>query len=263
MPCGQALPTKGRLQALGLVLSFFYALAHPRRGLGGLGRIKPKAYFNLFKFIYKQSLKAINRSLEFMQFILASASPARRQLLQSIGINPFVRPSNFDESQVSAADPDSLVRTLALCKAKAVADSLDRSEYPAVVLGCDSILAIHGEIHGKPANPEEAIARWQQMRGQIGKLYTGHALIGLGESVKTVVQRQITEVYFAKPSDRQIAAYVATGEPMNCAGGFALEGKGSVFIEKLDGCYSNVIGLSLPLLRHMLEEFDLDITSFW
>lgn len=198
-----------------------------------------------------------------MQFILASASPARRRLLQGAGIEPDVYASDFDESQVQVTDPDSLVRTLALCKAQTVADRLSSSTYPALVLGCDSVLAINGEIHGKPANAAEAIARWHQMRGQVGKLYTGHALILLASTAKTLVYRQITDVVFAKPSDRQIAAYVATGEPLNCAGCFALEGKGGLFIEKIDGCHSNVIGLSLPLLRQMLEEFDLDVTDFW
>jgi septum formation protein len=198
-----------------------------------------------------------------MRFILASASPARLRLLQAVGIAPQVRPSQFDESQVQAADPDALVRTLALCKAQAVATQLDRSDYPAVVLGCDSVLALNGEIHGKPADAQEAIARWRQMRGQVGYLYTGHALIWLTNPVKTLVQRQVTEVHFAQPSDRQIQAYVATGEPLHCAGCFALEGKGGIFVEKLVGCHTNVIGLSLPLLRAMLEEIGLDITQFW
>jgi septum formation protein len=198
------------------------------------------------------------------QFVLASASPARRRLLQMAGIEPIVRPSDFDESQVQSANAADLVQTLALRKAETIADQLSRERNlpTTLVMGCDSVLAIHCEIHGKPANPDEAIARWQQMRGRTGELYTGHALIELPTN-KTLVRCQMTRVYFANVSDRQIAAYVATGEPLNCAGCFALEGKGGLFVEKLEGCHSNVIGLSMPLLRQMLEELGYDVTDFW
>jgi len=191
-------------------------------------------------------------------FVLASASPARRRLLQNAGIEPVVRQSDFDESQIQLSDPVPLVETLALRKAQTVANQLS----DALVLGCDSVLSIGGEIHGKPANPEEAIARWQQMRGTVGVLYTGHALIDLSQD-KTLVRCGITKVYFADVSDHAIAAYVATREPLNCAGCFALEGRGGLFVEKLEGCHSNVIGLSLPLLRQMLGELGYDVTDFW
>jgi septum formation protein len=191
-------------------------------------------------------------------FVLASASPARRRLLQNAGIEPVVCPSDFDESQVQLNDPLALVETLALKKAETVADQFNN----ALILGCDSVLSVRGEIHGKPANPEEAIARWQQMRGTMGVLYTGHALIDVAKK-QTVVRHGTTNVYFAHISDRAIQAYVATGEPLQCAGCFALEGKGSLFVEKIEGCHSNVIGLSLPLLRHMLRQLGYDATDFW
>ncbi|PPS46028.1 nucleoside triphosphate pyrophosphatase [Chroococcidiopsis sp. TS-821] len=193
-----------------------------------------------------------------MQFVLASASPARRRLLQSVGIEPTVAPSNFDESQVKERDPRLLVKTLARSKAETVAPQFDSG----LIMGCDSVLLINGEIHGKPANVSEAIARWQKMRGNVGELYTGHALIDLRQR-HTLVRCQVTRVYFAVASDRQIEAYVATGEPLKCAGGFALEGKGGLFVEKLEGCHTNVIGLSLPLLRHMLSDLGYDVTDFW
>ncbi|NJR66690.1 MAG: septum formation inhibitor Maf [Leptolyngbyaceae cyanobacterium CRU_2_3] len=191
-------------------------------------------------------------------FILASASPARRRLLQTAGIVPIVRVSDFDESQIQVTDADVLVRTLAQGKAGTVAPQFLGS----LILGCDSVLALNGEIHGKPADAAEAIARWQKMRGQVGELYTGHALIDQTQN-KILVRSQVTRVYFAEVSDRQIAAYVATGEPMHCAGCFALEGYGSLLIEKIEGCHSNVIGLSLPLLRQMLTELGYDATEFW
>lgn len=198
------------------------------------------------------------------QFVLASASPARRRLLQKAGIEPIVCPSDFDESQVQSANAADLVQTLALRKAETIANQLMQEPglKSTLVLGCDSVLAINCEIHGKPATPAEAIARWQQMRGRVGELYTGHALLELPQN-RTLVRCQMTRVYFAMVSDRQIEAYVASGEPLKCAGCFALEGKGGLFVEKLEGCHSNVIGLSMPLLRQMLAEFGYDVTSFW
>jgi septum formation protein len=206
-----------------------------------------------------------------LQLVLASASPARRRLLNSIGIEPIVRPSDVDEAQIQLTDPSALVQELARLKAEAVADLMAQRhpQEPMLVLGCDSVLSIHGEIHGKPASPAAAIARWQQMRGQVGQLYTGHALLELSPAAdpaasrRQLVRCQVTTVFFAPVSDRQIAAYVATGEPLNCAGCFALEGKGGLFVEKLEGCHSNVIGLSLPLLRQMVTDLGYDVTDFW
>ncbi len=194
-----------------------------------------------------------------LKFILASASPARRQLLNSVGLEPLVQPSQFDESQVKIQDPQALVQVLAESKAQSIAAQQGE---PALVLGCDSVLSLQGNIYGKPENDEQAIARWQQMRGQTGDLLTGHALIDLYQH-KTLVRVQITQVEFAKVSDRQIAAYVATGEPLQCAGCFALDGRGGLFVEKIIGCHSNVIGLSLPLLRQMLTDLDYDVVDFW
>lgn len=190
--------------------------------------------------------------------ILASASPARRQLLQQVGLEPLVCKSGFDESQVQLDDPTALVTTLARCKAAAVA-----SRYPdGLILGCDSVLAIGGEIHGKPDSPAEAIARWQVMRGSVGYLYTGHALLEPRRQ-RQVIRCGTTAVHFVMASDRLIEDYVASGEPMNCAGCFAIDGKGGLLVEKLVGCYSNVIGLSLPLLHAMLNELGYSVADFW
>ncbi len=191
-------------------------------------------------------------------FVLASASPARRKLLQTAGIEAIVCPSDFDESQVQVEDTVELVQTLANCKAKAVASQFS----DALILACDSLLAVGEEIYGKPESSEVAIARWQKMRGQQGILYTGHVLLDQPRN-KQLIRCGITKVYFANVSDRAIEAYVASGEPLKCAGCFALEGKGGLFVEKLEGCHSNVIGLSLPLLRQMLADLGYNITDFW
>ncbi|WP_013323865.1 Maf family protein [Gloeothece verrucosa] len=191
-------------------------------------------------------------------FILASASPARRKLLQTAGIDPIVRQSDFDESKVPLSDTIALVTTLAQCKAEVVAKQWS----DGLILGCDSLLEVDGESYGKPSSPQEAITRWQKMRGNQGILYTGHALIDKRQD-QQLLRCGITKVYFADISDEEIAAYVASGEPLKCAGCFALEGKGGLFVEKIEGCHSNVIGLSLPLLWQMLKELGYKVTDFW
>jgi len=202
-------------------------------------------------------------------FVLASASPARRRLLNLVGIEPIVCPSDFDESSITLESPSELVQALALEKAKVVRHQLMNGKgcvtpenSRVLILGCDSVLWVDGEIYGKPQDEEEAIARWQHMRGRSGELYTGHALIDPYRD-KTLVRCQVTVVDFAIVSDRQIEEYVRTGEPMKCAGCFALEGKGGLFVEQIKGCHSNVIGLSLPLLRQMLGNLGYDVVDFW
>ncbi|BAQ64094.1 septum formation protein Maf [Geminocystis sp. NIES-3709] len=192
------------------------------------------------------------------QFVLASASPARLKLLEMVGIKTIVCSSNYDESQINLSTTVDLVNTLAWKKAEIVAENFS----DALVLGCDSVLEVDGEIYGKPNNPENAMKRWQKMRGKVGKLYTGHALIDTGKDQK-IIRCGITEVFFANIDDSSIESYVSTGEPLKCAGSFALEGKGGLFVEKIVGCHSNVIGLSLPLLRIMLEDLNYKVTDFW
>ena len=193
-----------------------------------------------------------------LRFILASASPARRQLLATIGIEAEVQPSHFDESTIETANPIDLVQKLAFEKARLVA----QQHSSALVLGCDSVMTLDGEIFGKPNGREEAIARWRQMRGRTGELYTGHVLFDLYQN-RNIVRHQKTLVEFALVSDHQIEAYVDTHEPLQCAGCFALDGKGGLFVEQIQGCHSNVIGLSLPLLRQILADLSYDVTEFW
>lgn len=195
-----------------------------------------------------------------------------------VGIEAAVCPSQFDESQVTVFDPGELVQILARKKAETVVTRLrqesplrrsllgSETPGPTVVMGCDSVLLVNGEVYGKPRDAQDAIERWREMRGQVGSLYTGHVLCDVadGAGEDTLAQRsQVTKVHFGRPSDRQIEAYVATGEPLNCAGCFALEGKGGMFVEQIEGCHTNVIGLSLPLLRHLLEDLGYDATQFW
>ena len=193
--------------------------------------------------------------------ILASASPARRALLSAAGIDAEVMVSGVDESAVAAEDAYTLCLLLARMKARAIAAELP-ADPGILVLGCDSVLAFEGEIFGKPADAEEAAKRWVMMRGKSGVLHTGHHLTGLvsgrqAEAVGTTV------VHFADITDAEIEAYVATDEPLNVAGSFTLDGRGGAFVERIEGDPGNVIGLSLPLLRHLLIEMDVSITSLW
>ncbi len=191
--------------------------------------------------------------------VLASQSPARRQLLEAARIPFRVQPSYFDESQIQSSDPVELVQKLALAKAEAVAA---QQQQPALVIGADSVLYLQGEVLGKPVDAAEAEQRWRQMRGQVGELYTGHALVDTAQG-RRLAHYAVTRVFFARPSDEEIRAYVATGEPLACAGCFAIDGRGSLFVERIEGCYGNVIGLSLPLLRRMIQELGYSLTEAW
>ncbi|QNI55528.1 septum formation protein [Synechococcus sp. BIOS-E4-1] len=187
--------------------------------------------------------------------LLASASPARRRLLEQAAIPHRVQISGVDEEAIQDSDPTELVRRLAQAKASAVRSQLNNAGITAV-LGCDSLFVFAGQVYGKPADSAQALERWQQMRGSWGDLHTGHCLMtGPGAtSQQPLLACVTTRVLFADLSNHEIEAYVASGEPLRCAGGFALEGLGGSFVERLDGCYSNVIGLSLPLLRRWLPQ---------
>jgi septum formation protein len=194
--------------------------------------------------------------------VLASASPARLRLLAAAGIDADVMVSGVDESVVEAPSPDKLSLLLARLKAQTVADRLRGSGEPALVLGCDSVLSFDGEALGKPADAGEATRRWQRMRGRHGILYTGHCLVDL-RTDRLVEDVAGTTVHFADVSDEEIRSYVATGEPLRVAGAFTIDGIGGPFVERVEGDPGTVIGLSLPLLRHLLLQLDLPVSALW
>ncbi|MEV6110746.1 nucleoside triphosphate pyrophosphatase [Streptomyces sp. NPDC051940] len=194
------------------------------------------------------------------KLILASASPARLELLKQAGFDPHVVVSGVDEDALSAPTPGELARVLAEAKATAVAGRPEAAG--ALVIGCDSVLELDGEALGKPADAEEATARWKAMRGRSGVLQTGHCLIDTTSGRRTSATASTT-VRFGDPSDAEIAAYVETGEPLHVAGAFTLDGRAAPFVDGIDGDHGNVIGLSLPLFRRLLAELGMSVTDLW
>ncbi|SOE11560.1 septum formation protein [Streptomyces sp. 2323.1] len=194
------------------------------------------------------------------RLVLASQSPARLALLRQAGLAPEVVVSGVDEDALSAATPEELARILAEAKAAAVAA---RPEiHGALVVGCDSVLELDGRALGKPADAEDATARWKSMRGRSGILQTGHCVIDTATGRQAAATASTT-VRFGEPTDDEIAAYVASGEPLYVAGAFTLDGRSAPFIDGIDGDPGNVIGLSLPLLRRLLADLDVAITDLW
>lgn len=183
--------------------------------------------------------------------VLASASPSRQRLLKSVGIKPIVEVSGVDEEDpaYSQLSPRELVVALAIVKAHTIKEKID---YPALIIGCDSTFEFEGESLGKPGTAENAIARAKRLSGKSGVLHTGHCFIDTdkGIEISDVVS---TRVHFANMSQEEIEGYVATGEPLNVAGGFTLDGLSAPFIAGIEGEVSNVIGLSLPLLRNAVN----------
>ena len=191
-------------------------------------------------------------------FVLASSSATRLRVLRDAGIHPEAVVSGVDETTEDGLDTAAAVAVLAERKATAVA----ALRPDAMVLGCDSLLDLDGEALGKPGTAQRAAALWHRLSGRQGTLFTGHCLIeprtrhraqGVGRTV----------VRFGRPSDAEIAAYVASGEPLALAGGFSLDGLGAPFVEGIDGDPGNVLGLSLPLLRHLLAELGVAISDLW
>ena len=208
-------------------------------------------------------------------FVLASASKARQKLLDQIALKHRVIVSDFDETQLKELDPILKVKLLAKGKAHSALKKLIKENQALnnfeALLGCDSLFEFEGEIFEKPINKKQLISRWQRMSGKSGFLHTGHYLIFLGDlksDMKRIPLNKFcegvvsTKIEFMSLSSFEIVNYASTSEPYNCAGGFAIEGNGGLFIKRIDGCFSNVIGLSLPWLKINLEKFGLSSLFF-
>lgn len=205
------------------------------------------------------------------RLVLASASPARRTVLRKAGIEPYVHVSGVDEDAVQAAlgpraDPHRVVTELARAKAAAVLPALPADVLAdAVVIGCDSMLLIDGDLQGKPHTADVARARWRSMAGRSGSLLTGHCVIRVrgGVAVGEASADSATVVHFGTPSGDDLEAYLESGEPMQVAGAFTLDGLGGWFIDRIEGDPSSVIGIGLPLVRRLLGEVGVGIAELW
>ena len=203
--------------------------------------------------------------------VLASASPARLRLLRDAGLHPEVRVSGVDEDAEIARlavedaglpeDPERTALALARAKAGDVAAALAADD-DALVIGCDSVLWFGGEVLGKPRDAEDARERWRAMRGRSGVLVTGHAVVRPATGGIAAGQAR-TVVHFADPDDDEIAAYVATGEPLRVAGAFTLDGLGGPYVTGIEGDPANVVGLSLPLLRRLVRDLGVPWQDLW
>jgi septum formation protein len=201
-----------------------------------------------------------------VHIVLASASPARKKLLHAAGIEPSVVVSSVDEDAVTTAARETYgalaPEDVALVLARAKAEDVAAEVAGAVIVGCDSVLELAGEIHGKPADAAEAVSRWRRRRGASGVLHTGHWVVdtrehSAGGTGATLGATASTTVHFARLTDAEIEDYVGTGEPLRVAGAFTLDGLGGPFVAGIEGDPSNVVGLSLPLLRELFAEVGL------
>ncbi|MGV8875100.1 MAG: Maf family protein [Rhodococcus sp. (in: high G+C Gram-positive bacteria)] len=204
------------------------------------------------------------------RLVLASASPARLSVLRGAGVEPIVRVSGVDEDALTtalgpSADPETVVTELARAKAAAVAETFADSASDLVIVGCDSMLSIGGELHGKPHSVEVARERWQTMAGNSGVLLTGHAVLRVtdGVVVAQAAAHSSTVVHFAMPSSVDLEAYLTSGEPLLVAGAFTLDGLGGWFVERIEGDPSSVIGIGLPLVRTLLTRVGTSLAELW
>jgi septum formation protein len=193
------------------------------------------------------------------RWLLASASPARLASLRAAGLDPDVAVSGVDEDQADGT-PAQTVLMLARWKAEAVHRACPQTH--ALVLGCDSLLDVDGVAFGKPGDPASALARWAEVAGRPGVLRTGHWLIDAA-SGRAAGEVASTTVWFGRPSADELAAYVASGEPLEVAGGFTIDGLGGWFVDRIDGDAGTVIGVSLPTVRRLLDQVGVPLPSAW
>ena len=215
------------------------------------------------RLLFRTSARPTRSVMAVTGVVLASRSPARLATLRSAGIEPDVVVSNVDEESIAAslpnASPAQLAQLLANAKAEEVAASIAT---PALVIGCDSVFELHGQAFGKPGTETIARERWQQMFGSSGVLHTGHCVIDTS-SGRQAVATASTTVTMGTMTSQEMDDYLATGEPLEVAGGFTLDALGAPFIESIYGDPSTVVGISLPTLRRLIGELGVGWTSLW
>lgn len=211
-----------------------------------------------------------------MRVCLASTSPARLMLLRQAGIEPLTQSPDVDEDAVAASaaaergaalSPEDLVLLLARAKAAAVAGRLaEQGTFDGLVIGGDSMFALGGRVYGKPYTPEEATRRWQEMRGATGILHSGHSVYRVSpgaEPVEATATAEASVTFADDITDAEIAAYVASGEPLHVAGAFTVDSLGGAFITRVEGDPSTVVGMSLSTIRRLAAELGVGWTDLW
>lgn len=189
---------------------------------------------------------------QLTRLVLASGSPRRVELLGALGLHFDSIASQVDETTDGAGDPSRLVVSLALAKARAVSQSLEPDAAGALVLGADTVVVLDGDILGKPASAAQARLMLSRLSARCHEVYTGVATVRCPEMDEASGFR-VTKVFFRPIAAAEIDAYIATGEPEDKAGAYALQGAGAAFVERLEGCYTNVIGLPLPLAIDLIR----------
>ncbi len=190
------------------------------------------------------------------QLILASASPRRTELFNQVGLNFEVIPSTIDEEQFYHLPGEERTLVLAREKAQSVGSQLDAG----LVIGADTVVMLDGDLLEKPKDEEDAYRMLSLLSGSHHQVVTGVALLDASNG-SGIARKKVTEVFFRELTDREIRAYIHTGEPMDKAGAYGIQGKGALFVEKIDGCYFNVMGLPLSLLGEMLFEFGIEVLA--
>ncbi|MBT2290504.1 septum formation inhibitor Maf [Paenibacillus albidus] len=190
--------------------------------------------------------------------ILASGSPRRRELLSLLGLPFEVITSDADESTPPEWTPAEIVRGLALRKAEAVRAAA--GERDAVIVGSDTIVVLDDKVLGKPVDELDSKTMLAALQGRTHKVYTGVACIGLQDG-RTSVDHRVTSVTMRAMNDVEIAAYIATGEPADKAGSYAIQGLGATLVDRIEGCYFNVVGLPLSLLGGMLSGYGISVLN--
>jgi len=204
-------------------------------------------------------------SLQIRQLVLASSSPRRRELVASLDLSLPVLILSTDADETTPADwaPSYIVEQLALRKARAAVESLQgdpvvNSVVNSVVVGADTIVVLDGEVMGKPKDTADAVQMLSRLQGREHQVYTGVACIGTGDG-KELVRHRMTRVKMKSLDITRIERYVASGEPMDKAGSYAIQGLGAVIVDSIEGCYFNVVGLPISLLAEMLAAYGVEV----
>lgn len=196
------------------------------------------------------------------QLVLASSSPRRKELVASLGLSlpVYILSTDTDESIMPGWTPVQVVEQLSLRKAQAAVRMLQQKhdKETSLIIGADTIVVLDGDVLGKPSHDEEAKAMLRRLQGRSHEVYTGVACV-LSSNGEAAVAHRMTKVQMKPLSEQQIARYVATGEPHDKAGSYGIQGLGSTMVDRIDGCYFNVVGLPLALLSDMLAQYDVHV----